>query len=438
MIRRLSHVGQQLRSNVALSVLVLGVTLGVGLSVITSAAPHRSDAAWASDVSTRSSALVLSPDRLPTGARKPQALRSNSTGTNHFSADRVVLNVGCARSTSAQGLHDFFAEALGPIIGHDEPRITPLGDGRTLWILQDTFIDYHYSSNGFADMDYANNTVLIQNGLCFTMLQGGTPSHAESFELGDAPMNHDRYFWAGGATVSGGRLYVFWLEFVRDTIAMGPLDGFGLHPVRTWLATYDPKTFKRLDFRLAPNSGVSPVYGYGVGDDGDWTYLFGNSDLQNLALEGGYSNGPHSATRIYLARVPRGQVGSTPTYWTGASWSTDPAAAVPISSRFFVENMMLPVLIDGHWYSATKVDGFTGTNFVVDEADHPWGPYTTIRSLPAVPRGDPTDVLTYHAAVLPWLDPSGGLIITMSQIPADMGAPTAEARYRPNFFVVQP
>ena len=431
-------MGQELRKNLALSLLVFAVSAALGLSVITSQTGHESIAASVSDHSSSESPKVSSARVESTGQHLAPAIRLNNLGPNAISSDHVVSNAGCARSLSAEGLQTFFAEALGPIMGHDEPRVTPLGDGRMLWVLQDTFIDYRFAVNAFGGMDYVNNSVLIQNGLCFTMLQGGTSAHAESFELGDAPTNFNRYFWPGGATVSGGKLYVFWIEINRDTVPMGPLDGLAAHPNKTWLATYDLQTLKRLDFRPAPNSGVTPVYGYGVSDDGDWTYLFGNSDLQNLALEGGYANVPHSATRMYLARVPRGQVTLTPTYWDGVAWTIDARAASPISSRFSVENLMLPVPLGGRWYSATKVDGFSGSNFVVDEADHPWGPYTTIRSLPAVPRGDPTDMLTYHAAVLPWLDPSGGLIIAMSQIPIDLGPPSAVPKYRPNYFVVQP
>jgi hypothetical protein len=441
MKKSVSRMGRQLRENTAISLLVFAVGAGLGLSVITSGPSRGPSTAHANDASINTSPAEANVSDNSTTVSTPlvPAVRLHIPARNDISSVHVVTNVGCARSLSAQGLREFFAQSVGPIMGHDEPRTLSLGDGRTLWVLQDTFIDYHYSANSFADMDYVNNTALIQEGLCFTMLEGGTPSHAESFELGDAPMSPERYFWAGGGTVTGGKLLMFWLEFNRGTVPMGPMDGFGFHPVKTWLATYDLKTLKRLSFGPAPNSGVSPAYGYGVADDGEWTYLFGNSDQQDLALEGGYANGPHSATRMYLARVPRGQLASTPSYWDGASWATDAASAAPISSRFFAENLMLPVRIDGHWYSATKVDGFTGDSLVMDIADHPWGPYTTIRSLAATPSGDPKDVVTYHAAVLPWLDPSGGLIVTLSQIPVTgLGPPSAVARYRPNFFVVQP
>jgi hypothetical protein len=61
-----------------------------------------------------------------------------------------------------------------------------------------------------------------------------------------------------------------------------------------------------------------------VATEGAYTYLFGNTFEQNLAREGGFRNGPHSGTEMYLARVPRGQFGSAPEYRAGSEWTTDP------------------------------------------------------------------------------------------------------------------
>jgi hypothetical protein len=354
-----------------------------------------------------------------------------------ISPEYVVNDVGCAADLSANGLAAFFAEPLGAIKGFDGPRIYPLGDGRYLWMLQDTFIDYAGGATSFAHMNYANSTVLIQDGLCFTSIQRGTPTEAESFEQGVGEITFDRYFWPVGGTVNDGKLQMFWMEMLRDPVVGGPLDGISLHPATTWLATYDIATMRRLDFVPAPNPGTVPVFGYTVVDDGSWSYLFGNTYQQNLALEGGYGNGPHSATQMYLARVPRGHLEANPAYWDGATWTPDASQAAPISSRYWTENSMLPVVLDGQWVSATKVDGFTGSGMTVDVADDPWGPYTTVKLLPTVPRGASTNIVTYHALVLPWLDPSGAIIVSLSQIPLALGADDAPPKYRPTFTAVE-
>lgn len=384
---------------------------------------------------------VPSPELLPSVATTPPiqlapAVRLDHIGPATLSIDYIRNDVGCASNDSAAGLAAYFSQPLGAIKGFDGPRIYPLGDGRMLWMLQDTFIDYAGSATSFAHMDYANSTALVQDGLCFTSLQRGTATRAEAFELGMGEVTFDRYFWPAGGTVSGGKLFMFWMEMVRDPEVGGPLDGISLHPESTWLATYDSTTLQRLDFRPAPNPGVSPVYGYAVVDEGDWSYLFANSYLQNLALEGGYSNGPHSATKMYLARVPKGQLGNEPAYWNGRGWSDDETEAEPISSRFFTENSMMPVEIDGQWVSATKVDGFLGNGVAVDVADDPWGPYETVALVPATPRLTTENIVTYHAMVVPWTDPSGDVIMSLSQIPLELGADDAPPRYRPNFVTV--
>ena len=367
------------------------------------------------------------------------AVRLRDLWREKISTEYVTYNVGCASDLSAAGLSTFFGQPLGPIQGFDGPRIYPLGDGRYLWILQDTFIDYVGGQTSFAHMNYANSTAMIQDGTCFTALQRGSTTDAQSFELGDGLVTFDRYFWLGGGMVVGDTLQMFWMEMIRDKkTKRTKFDGPDFYPTRTWLATYDVATMKRISFVPAPNDGVFPVYGYHVASEGQWTYLFGNSYLQNLGREGGYPKGPHSATNMFIARVPFGKLDAQPEYWDGqGGWVDSAFASVPYSSRYFTENSMLPVPIDGKWVSATKQDGFLGSAVLVDVADHPWGPYTTVKTLLALPRNlDTTDMVTYHALVLPWLDPSGGLIVSLSQIPLALGAEDAPPKYRPNFWLV--
>ena len=68
------------------------------------------------------------------------------------------------------------------------------------------------------------------------------------------------------------------------------------------------RTLARLAFYPAPDPGVTPIYGYAVASNATHTYLFGNTFEQNMVREGGFWSGRHSATRMYLARVPRGML----------------------------------------------------------------------------------------------------------------------------------
>ena len=269
---------------------------------------------------------------------------------------------------------------------------------------------------------FAHNLLLIQDGKCFTMLHRGTSAKPTSFEPGNGEKPSSKWFWPMGAETSGGQVKMFWAEMAKDPYEPGPGDGLGWHPARLWLATYEANTMKRLSFGPAPNSGVNPMYGYAVANDGNYTYLFGNTFEQNLVREGGYFGGQHSATAMYLARVPLGQLNATPEYRTADNWSSNAGDARPFVQRYWAENPMQPRYIDGQWVAATKVDGYWGDQLVVEVARHPWGPWTTTEFRGLSPRGGDPLMNTYHAHLLPYRSSSGSLIVTVSQNARQMKA----------------
>ena len=384
---------------------------------------------------TRSAVWPANPISTPATGTSP-AVRSVPVPLSKISSEYVTTDVGCAPDLTAAGLETFFARRLGPIIGFDSPRVYPLGGDRYLWLLQDTFIDYARTATSMNTATYTNSTALLQIGACFTQIQRGAPGKAWSLEPGNGE-SFTHFFWPAGGSVDGNTIKIFWIEIIRDPVTGNPWDGPNVHPAGTWLATYDLASFTRLSFAPAPNPGVSPIVGFDAVDGPDgFTYLFGNSFLQNFAREGGYGNVPHSATVMTLARVPRGKLERAPEFRTATGWSSDPSNAVPISSRFDVENIMHPTFLGGRWVSVTKPEGFLGLDVIVETASVPWGPWTTAASVHATPRGDPADVVTYAPIPLPWADADGGVIVVLSQIDTgweqhDGGDP---ARYRPRVF----
>jgi hypothetical protein len=189
---------------------------------------------------------------------------------------------------------------------------------------------------------------------------------------------------------------------------------------------------------VAPGQDIAtpapPVlYGYAVASDDTHTYLFGNTYQQNLMAEGGFWNGPHSATAMWLARVPKGQLTSPPRYWTGAGWNVDAASARPIQQRYWTENPMQPRFVDGRWIAVTKENGFWGDHLAVDIAAQPWGPWTTVQEDLVTGRGGDPLLNTYHAHALPWRGSDGSLVVSLSQNAREMrrDAYPHPERYRP-------
>ena len=280
----------------------------------------------------------------------PWADKTTMTGAGY-----VATEVGCATGTSASALDAFFRERVGPAIGLDYQHVYALGGNRYLWIFQDTFLDYSGTATNLSQSVFAHNTAMIQDGSCFTLYHRGTINAPTSFEPGTGGNPVAKWFWPMGGQTFNGQLHMFWAQMERDGYDPKGADGLGWHPVRTWLAVYDAQSMKRLAFQPAANSGTYPIYGYAVDSDDSYTYLFGNTFEQNLQREGGYANGPHSGTLMFLARVARGDLGAAPEYWSNETWTADPALATPISQRYWAENPMQPRYMNGQWLSLIHI-----------------------------------------------------------------------------------
>jgi hypothetical protein len=382
--------------------------------------------------------IPVAPVNVPpvnTLAPPPWAATRTITAGGH-----VGTQVGCVSSLNSLELDVFFSKRVGPVLGWDYQHVTRLGGDRFLWLFQDTFIDQGGTAARLDQARFVHNAALLQEGKCFTLLHGGTADVPTDFEPGDGRGSVlSKWFWPMGGDTNGNVVTVFWAEMVKDAVDPRPPDGLGWHPNRLFVATYDKHTMRRLTFQLAPDSGVSPMYGYAVESDQSYTYLFGNTFEQNLLREGGFWAGNHSATKMFIARVPLHRLDLRPEYRTADGWSSNRADAVPFSQRYFVENPMQPRYLDGQWVSATAVDGYWGDDYVIDVADDPWGPWQTVEAGRRIPRGNAQQGNTYHAHVLPWRDGYGSLVISISANARDMvrHAYPDPARYRPIVFYAQ-
>ncbi len=362
-------------------------------------------------------------------APPPWAASTAVTSGGHLGTD-----VGCADDLSVDSLNRFLGDRIGPVLGWDYQHVYPLGGDRYLWVFQDAFLDHSGVVNTLGAARFVHNAALVQDGTCFQLLHRGTSNRPDAFEVGDGRADlRTKWFWPMGGELVGDELWMFWVEMIKDPYDPDPPNGLGWHPERTFLASYDATTLERTSFFLAPNSGALPVYGYAVSSDDTHTYLFGNTFEQNMFRDGGFWNGPHSATDMWLARVPFGRVATAPEYRTADGWSLDAADAVPIVSRFFAENPMQPRFVDGQWVATTAVDGYWGDQLAVDVAPDPWGPWTTVQFGPLVPRNGDPKMNTYHAQPLPWRDGYGSVLITVSNNARNMlrDAWNTPRRYRP-------
>jgi hypothetical protein len=369
------------------------------------------------------SSSVLADPRPPPPSPEPSAATPRGIGGDRSAharidtRDRTVTSMGCADGLDAESLKSYFAGRLGPLVGWDNPHIVAIDERRAYWFVQDAYVDYTGTAENIGvTWPQMQNVVFLQEGTCFTLVHGGSTTDWHNFETGDGHEDSSRFVWPLGGEIVGDVLWLFWAETKHTGQDSGLFaGGITRYPTRTWLASYDVDTLERLSFEPAPNSGVDPTYGFAVESDDEYSYLFANRNLLNMAMQGGFENGPHSATKMYIGRVPFGRFTDQPEYWNGTSWTDDPATAAVISERFWTENGMQPRYIEGRWLSVVKRDGFFGNEVVIDVAEQPWGPWEEVARIPHEPTPDETPKNSYHPVFAPWSGREHGLVIAISE-----------------------
>ena len=168
-----------------------------------------------------------------------------------------------------------------------------------------------------------HNAALLQTGTCFDLLRSGTDDAPGPwlFPTETAPFSH--WFWPLDATVGqDGRLYVF----VAEMVERGPLYLSTTEPIATRVVAVDLATMTPVAAGLAPNASAS-LYGFSIASDATWTYLYSQCHRQfgwspSILL---LAHDLSCSSNVTVARVPKGQVLQSPSYWDGATWQPEAA-----------------------------------------------------------------------------------------------------------------
>jgi hypothetical protein len=292
--------------------------------------------------------------------------------------------------------------------GADYQRAFALPDGRTLWVFQDVYIRTRTGSR------FVHNAGLVQDGTCFTLLHTGTFAQPGAWLFADQTQTQQHWFWplAGDIGVDG-RFHLFVAEMRENT----PTYLGQTEPTSTWVVTIDPTTLQVTDRRKAVDAGAA-LYGWSVTSSDQYTYLYAHCHRQfgwsafPFVSPPVYIHDLGCASRITVARVPRGQFDQPMSYWNGSSWSADPGSAVNIvpgdrfvsAGQFFFRN--------GAWVSVTKLGDWFGDKLLVEVASRPQGPYRTVQTI--VPTERCSDCNTYAPTLLPYPDGNGNWIVGIS------------------------
>lgn len=310
---------------------------------------------------------------------------------------------GCHDLRTPDGLVRALDAGFGLTRHYDGVLPVDLGDGRSLWFLQDPFLDWVVDgpASTLTEMQYSNSAVVAfgADGCAQLLVDGPNVNGRFGFEFGPAPedITWKRFFWPLAALVEADGLSVTWAEMIRSPDQLHMIDGIGRHPGRTFVARYDLETLERLAWDDFEDLGVGFGFWAVAGDDG-WTYHFGNPNLLNLAMNGGFGNGPHPATENYLGRGPT-LAGGVTEVWDGTGWTTRLERAAPVLSQGWAATMLRPRLDpDGRWVAALVEEEFWGSDVVVLVAEDPTGPWREASRYPTPNVGD-VPLVNYHATI---------------------------------------
>ncbi len=376
------EAGTRRRPSLALLSVFLGGTLLLG-------ACGDSDVAPAADATSTSPAVDPTPaTTTPVVTLAPVAPSTTEADTT---TDATTNGMDAGWVTPAPLHANPFAAPVGDWVGGDIPRVYPLPDGREVWWLNDSFLP----PSGRPPVDqfmFVRNVVFLR-GLdgSLTMRTGEREGEPWDFLAHPDEDHFHRFFWPLGGMVVDDELQVFVAEMQCDR----PEWGICFRPVRTWLATYTWADMQLVDLRPAANDGVRPVYGFSVVSDDEWTYLYGaGAEYNTPHIQGG-------SDQTTVARVPRGQLGATPTYWDGAGWNSDPDRAAVLVQRGYSDFRLSVVPANGGYLGVAKEDEFVGQRIIVMTAPAPQGPWTDLAIIPMPLSAEQPDRVTYDAAPYP-------------------------------------
>jgi hypothetical protein len=342
----------------------------------------------------------------------------------------------CTANLSAAQLNSVFAApgvgrtaATAGYGGGDYQHVYELGGGRRLWLFQDMFFS---NDNDLRDSlkDAAHNAGLLQRGNCWGTV--GAPRMRNFIGTAQTtPLFH--WFWPmDGELGADGTLWIFMVEMSNPA---GTGATWGARPIGTWVARVNPTTLKVVSFAKAKDSGTR-LFGWSVVSDASWSYLYGHCYRQYIHQVNGVGQFDAACMpSTYLARVPKGQFGAAPQYWTGSTWSTRKELARPVLTRGHANPM--DVQRFGKVYvNVTKIDDWWGASVFVDRAPAPQGPWTRARTISVVNNRKCSQCGVYHAVLFPTLGPDGKMILSWSN-----GGPFTlwqrnAALYRPTFLAV--
>jgi hypothetical protein len=266
-------------------------------------------------------------------------------------------------------------------LGSDAAFSIDLGQGRVLWMFNDTYV-VPKAGESRSQSAFVRNTIGIQSGY--------DPSHATmrfywKTKKGQPtdifPREGRVWMWPGSGLRIGTGLVLF-CERVRSDSSKNSLGFQSAGWNAYWVANPDdePSAWK---MRVIERSADTITLASQVLREGSWVYLFGQGDPQN---------------NLYIARVEATslEIGGIATFqwWSTAGWQGQASKRTPLLLDAGTETSIQPDP-GGTGFIEVNSRGFGATDIVMRRAPELTGPWSAPRMIYRPPESDAPDAFVY-------------------------------------------
>ena len=264
--------------------------------------------------------------------------------------------------------NDLFTRSTG-WTGGDATYSVDLLNGKTLWMFGDTFINQVSEDRSRPSFNLINNSVVLQEGLSFETIHGGTQISPQAFAQ---PPEMDNWYWPGDATVANGKLYMFMHGFGTGG---GAWDFFR---TSVDLLTVNLTTLEiENNQRLFEDPEIS--WGAVLLEDTDYTYIYG---VKAAGL----------TKYLYVARSNDDLTDDWEYFGSDAAWSDVPTNAVSIFNS--VSEQFSIFKDQGTYYFLTQ--GVFESRIYLYTSASPLGEFDNEKVVYCTPETN-GDIFTYNA-----------------------------------------
>lgn len=279
-----------------------------------------------------------------------QASHTDTTFTNYF------------RNTEA-----------GTMTAGDGGMSVKLPDGRTVWLISDSYISaVNAADTSLACLFDINNCLMVQDSVQqnqFVTLYNteATGVSRTFFTTTYCPGGNDR-FWPVHAFAHQQKLYAFLHRYQGQA-----MDFAGVYLAQMSLPELTVDSITEI-------SQTDILWGH---------YIMPNATNDSIYIYGTRKN--WITFDNYVARCPIDGIYSQWQYFTGSSWSANPtlAAKISLSTTHVFGNGMSVLPIQGRYYMFLQENGFLtcgmGRNINVFRSNTPWGPFENERTIYTIP-----------------------------------------------------